>query len=404
MSLSVQEIHLYPRQSRFSCPPGMRAGVSLHSHSECSRETLEFIPRFATRIPVISKLYERSLVEYQREHGRPLKFVEWYFRPPVSPADVIDSERTQLEQRLDLPGMVSLTDHDTVEGPLELRANGRLDVPLSVEWSVPFERSLFHLGVHGISPASIESTMRAFADYTARAAIDGSRRLGQLLDELGECRETVVVLNHPCWDLARVGQLRHDAALLALLRAHRERIHALELNGYRTWAENRCVLPLSTGFGIPIVGGGDRHGVAPNTIVNLTRAGDLAEFAHELRVERFSCCLVFPEYRDPFVARVLQSVTDIIRPHYQHHRGQTTWAERVFTNMNGREHSVASMWEGEPLWLTSALAVTRAIGSQPFTRLFDLTRADGHQTLEADCRLESSVEVVPRLTPDSAAA
>src|SRR5262249_40102629 len=125
MSLSVQEIHLYPRHSRLSRTPGMRTAVSLHSHSECSRETLEFIPRFAKSIPVVSRFYERALVEYQSENGRPLDFGEWYYRPPVTPAGVIESERAQLEQRLDLPGLVSLTDHDTVEGPLGLRANGR---------------------------------------------------------------------------------------------------------------------------------------------------------------------------------------------------------------------------------------------------------------------------------------
>ena len=402
--MSVQEICLYPRHSRFSCPSDMRAAVSLHSHSECSRETLEFIPRLATRIPFIGRYYQQGLAEYQREHGRPLNFGEWYFRPPVTPADVIQSEQVHLAERLNLPGLVSLTDHDTVEGPMALRASGRLDVPLSFEWSVPFERSLFHVGVHGIRPASIDSTMQALASYTAGPPVNASRRFGELLDQLNECRETIIVLNHPCWDLAQVGQLRHDSALLALLRAHHDRIHALELNGYRTWAENRCVLPLATGFGIPVVGGGDRHGLAPNTIVNLTSAGDMAEFAHELRVERSSWCVVFPEYADPFVARVMQTAADILRPHHRHHRGQTTWAERVFVNIDGREHSVASMWEGGPLWLHSTVAIARTIGSKSFTRLFELTRADGHETLEADCRFEPLVESVPRLTPDSAAA
>jgi hypothetical protein len=404
MSLSAREIHLYPQHACFSRPPGMRAAVSLHSHSECSRETLEFIPRIAKGIPVIANCYERGLEQYQRENGRPLQFGDWYYRPPVTPAGVIDSERAQLEQRLDLPGFVSLTDHDTVEGPLGLRASGRLDVPLSFEWSVPFDRSLFHLGVHGIAPAAIETTMRALAAYTNGPPADACRRVGELLDELGECPETIVILNHPCWDLIRVGQLRHDSALLAFLHAHRHRIHGLELNGYRPWAENRTVLPLATGFGIPVVGGGDRHALAPNAIVNLTRAGDLAEFANELRVERFSSCVVFPEYVQPFAARVFQTASDILRPHHRHHRGQTTWADRVFVNVNGREVALASMWEGEPLWLRSTLAVTRAIGSKPFAKLFELTREDGHETLEADCRFEPLVEVVQRLTTDSAAA
>jgi hypothetical protein len=404
MSLSVQEIQFYPRQSRFSRPAGMRAAVSLHSHSECSRETLEFIPRVARRIPVVSNCFERGLAEYQSLNGRPLDFGEWYFRPPVSPAALIDSEQAQLQQRLDLPGLVSLTDHDTVEGPLTLRANGRTDVPLSFEWSVPFENSMFHLGVHGISPPSIEGTMRSLAAYTAGRPAGATRRLEELLDWLGECPETFVVLNHPYWDLANAGQLRHDSVLLAFLRAHQSRIHALELNGYRTWAENRLVLPLAKGFGIPVIGGGDRHALAPNAIVNLTRARDLAGFAHELRVERSSHCVMFPEYGDPFIARILQSTADILGPQREHHRGQTTWPERVFITTNGRESSVDSMWEREPLWLRSVVAMTRAIGSKRFGVLFELTRADGHQTLEADCRPGTLFDGVPRLTPDSAAA
>src|SRR3984957_7155108 len=125
MSLSRWEIHLYPRRGHFSRPAGMRTAVSLHGHSECSRETLEFIPRFARQIPVVATCFERGLVEYQSLQGRPLDFREWYFRPPVSPAAVIDSERAQLELRLDLPGLVSLTDHDTVVWPNGLGAGGR---------------------------------------------------------------------------------------------------------------------------------------------------------------------------------------------------------------------------------------------------------------------------------------
>jgi hypothetical protein len=404
MNGPVRQIYLYPRHEPFARPPGMRAAISLHSHSECSRETLEFLPRIARSVPLLASCYERALQQYQRENGRALNLGDWYYRPPVTPAEVIDSERAQLEERLDLPGCVSLTDHDTVEGPAGLRASGRTDVPISFEWSVPFEQSLFHLGVHGIAPASIDTTMRALSAYTSGPRTDENRRLGELLDLLAECPETFVVLNHPCWDLARVGQLRHDSALLAFLRAYRDRIHAVELNGFRPWAENRCVLPLATGFAIPVVGGGDRHALSPNVIVNLTRARDLAEFAHELRIERFSCCVVFPEYAEPFAARVFESTAQILRPLPQPHRAPKAWTERVFINENGHEQVLASMWEGEPLWLRSVLAITRAISSKLCSRLFDLTRSDGHHTLEADCRLEPLVEAVPQLRPDSAAA
>src|SRR5262245_29656706 len=124
MSAWRSEINLYSRESGFSCPPDVRSAVSLHGHSECSRETLEFIPRIARQIPVVSRYFERSLRDYHNENGRPLNFGEWYWRPPVTPQGYVESERSQLEERLDLPGFVSLTDHDTVEGPRTLRASG----------------------------------------------------------------------------------------------------------------------------------------------------------------------------------------------------------------------------------------------------------------------------------------
>src|SRR5262249_6246849 len=146
----------------------------------------------------------------------------------------------------------------------------------------------------------------------------GAGTLDELLDWLGECPETFVVLNHPYWDLARVGQLRHESMLLAFLRRHHDRIHALELNGHRAWGENRRVLPLAKGSGLPVVGGGDRHGFTPNTIVNLTRAECLAEFARELRSDRETHCVVFPEYATPHVARLVQTAADILKPDLRH--------------------------------------------------------------------------------------
>src|SRR5262249_21876448 len=160
--------------------------------------------------------------------------------------------------------IVSLTDHDTLKGPLALRASGHSDIPLSFEWSVPFEQGLFHLGVHGISAAQVYAIAEALAAYTAAPA--NGKTLADLLAWLNECPETIVVVNHPFWALRRVGQPQHDSTLFAFLRANGDWIHGLELNGFRTWNENRRVLPLATGFGIPVVAGGDRHGYRPNTI------------------------------------------------------------------------------------------------------------------------------------------
>ncbi len=280
---------------------GMRAAVSLHSHSDRSREKLVFVPAIARRLPLVAPRFERGLAAYEHRHGRPLDFSRTYWRPPLAPADVIASEREQIERRFDCGALVSLTDHDTIDGPRGLRAAGRHEVPLSVEWSVPFADAVFHLGVHAIPPDRVDEIERELSAYTAGAR--GS--LAELLDWVGEHPDTFVVLNHPYWDLGAVGARRHDSTLLTFLRLHSDRIHALELNGYRAWTENRRVLPLAEGFGLPVVGGGDRHGFCPNTILNLTPASCLAEFARDLREGRPTDCVILPGYEAPYASRVL---------------------------------------------------------------------------------------------------
>src|SRR5262245_8895189 len=309
MKLSRTAIHIYRRGAAFVLPADAKSAVSLHSHSFRSRASLDFVPGLARRIPVVDGLFIRSTQEYEQRNGEPIDFASWYWRPPLSPARVVQSERDQIARRFDCKALVSLTDHDTIEGPRLLRAAGASDVPLSFEWTVPYEGTVLHLGVHNIGPARVDETERALAAYTAGTAL----ALRDLLEMLSECPETFVVLNHPYWDLMGIGGMRHDSILLSFLRAHRDWIHALELNGYRTWNENRRVLPLSEGFGLPVVAGGDRHATTANTIVNLSAAGCLSEFAYELRAKRSTYCVILPEYLEPHAARIFQTEADALR-------------------------------------------------------------------------------------------
>ena len=401
MKLSRAVVRLHRELHSRARRNGPRAAVSLHGHSECSRENLQFLPGIARRIPLVATLFERSLVRYERAHHRPLDFSEAYWRPPLAPAEVVASEREQIQRRFECEALVSLTDHDTLEGPRALRANGNLDTPLSVEWSVPIGQAVFHLGVHNISPRFADDVERALAAYTSGASGD----LAALLDWLCESPTTFIVLNHPYWDLGGIGPLLHESALLAFLRAHRSRIHALELNGYRTWAENRRVLPLAEGFNLPIVGGGDRHGDVPNTIVNLTEATCFAGFAEELRAGRATSCVVLPEYEQPFNARVLQTAAGVLKNRPDHHGGRCKWSDRVFITVDGVERSLESMWTGVSWWLHGAVATTRLLGSRAFSPMFDVTRADGLHMLDADCTWDPIVDASTLLqTPPSTAA
>jgi len=374
MTLSRTTIHVCSRSGLPSTAAGARAGVSLHSHSEYSKEALDFVPGIARRIPLVSRCFDLAVARYQREHGRPLDFASCYWRPPLSPAAVIDCERAQIARRFDLPAYVSLTDHDTLEGPKRLLATGALETPLSVEWTVRVEGAEFHLGVHNIDPTIVEEAGRAMAAITAGLAGD---RLGEILDWLVETPSTFVVLNHPFWDMAGIGALKHEGTLLRFMRTHRHRIHGLEINGYRRWSENRRVLPLSEGFGIPVVAGGDRHGRLPNAVVNLTPAMSLAEFAVDLRAGRRTDCAIFPEYWDPFAARLLQGARDALGYDRHHHAGRRAWSDRVFFQSAQGEQAVSSIWpDGAPLWLRGSITVTRVLGAPSWRPLYRFATSD----------------------------
>ena len=118
----------------------------------------------------------------------------------------------------------------------------------------------------------------------------------------------LVVFNHPWWDLADVGAETHTAMLYHFLRAHRDRLHALELNGYRSQAENDRVRMLAAEAELPVISGGDRHGCAPNALLNLTTATTFAEFADEVR-DGCSRVLIMPEYRQHLLLRTLASAS-----------------------------------------------------------------------------------------------
>jgi hypothetical protein len=110
-------IQLFRRGTRVIGPAWVRAAVSLYSHSDRSQEKLDFVPGIARRIPVVARFFERAVATDRRVHGRDLDFSSAYWRPPLPPSAVIASEREQIERRFDCRALVSLTDHDTIEGP-----------------------------------------------------------------------------------------------------------------------------------------------------------------------------------------------------------------------------------------------------------------------------------------------
>jgi hypothetical protein len=364
MSSDLTRLRVYERRDHQ--PPYakcFRAAVSMHCHTNHSRELLTFIPHYARRIPVLSRFYEGELKRY----GVTIDFARAWWTPPVTARQVFEMETVEVESRLGVPAIVSITDHDDITAGLWLQSldsQGR--VPISVEWTVPYGRGFFHLGVHNLPPDRAAELMREMSAYSR---VNGSPRpqneLRDMLAWINEFPETLVILNHPLWDIEFIGAQQHAVALGSFLGEHKDWIHALEINGFRPWRENKAVMTTAKDFGLPAVSGGDRHGCRSNTMLNLTRAANFAEFAAEVREDGRSDVLLMPEYRESLVLRTLEVVADVLRHYPSHPQGQSLWTNRVFIDLEDKGvRPLSDYWKrGGPVWVRVALRGLRAMGS-----------------------------------------
>ena len=350
---------------------GFRAGFSLHSHTSCSREPLDFIPRCADACPWIEPFLRRYEARYRRAHGRSLDYAEAWWTPPLGPREALRVEREQIE-RLGLRPAVSITDHDSIEAPLRLRllSEGR-DTPLSTEWTVPWMGTVFHLGIHNLPGGRADEFFGRMKEYTARPL---AAAVGDILRELAAEPSVLVVFNHPCWDEKGAGENYHAAMAEQFLVRYKPWIHALELNGLRPWKENCRAMELAARYGLPCISGGDRHGCEPNAIINLSDAESFEEFVREIREERASRILVMKQYREPMTLRILSAIGDVMRDQTEHSYGWVKWSDRVFYRAQN----------GEPAPLTGAFDH----GREPsLIRLFVwLSRIAGHDGVRVAMR------------------
>ena len=94
---------------------GFRTGVSLHSHTNQSRETLDFLANFGNQFPVMRPLLSRLERRAEQMHGIRIDYAASYWTPPMTPKLAFDLETRQIE-KLNLAPMVSITDHDNDQG------------------------------------------------------------------------------------------------------------------------------------------------------------------------------------------------------------------------------------------------------------------------------------------------
>ncbi|MBC7928468.1 MAG: hypothetical protein H7039_22730, partial [Bryobacteraceae bacterium] len=282
-----------------------RSAVSLHSHTQHSRELLDFIPRYSKKVPVLSQAVRTQQEKYQKHYGKPMDFRRAWWTPPVTARQAFDLEREQIERDLGLDAMVSLSDHDSIEAGTLLQVLRESNpIPVSVEWTVPYGESFFHIGVHNIPAQWAPQVMERLAAYTADPA---ETRLSDLFCLLHGFPSTLIVFNHPLWDEPGIGEGLHAAMVERFLGAYKEWIHALELNGLRSWKENRGVVQLAKRWKLPIISGGDRHACEPNALVNLTNAATFCEFVSEVRNDGQSKVLFMNQYNEPLRLRLMQN-------------------------------------------------------------------------------------------------
>jgi hypothetical protein len=303
-----------------------RTGVSLHSHTLHSRETLDFIYRAATRAPLLSAAIRHGERRYRQIHGTSLDLSRGWWTPPLGPHDAWLVEKSQIED-LGRDPLVSLTDHDDIEAPVSLQLLDECQgAPISFEWTVPYGPTFFHLGIHNLPAAQARAMFSTLRAYTLAPE---QQALADILAAVARLDEALIVFNHPLWDEKGIGQAAHRGAVWEFLRRYGKSLHALELNGLRPWSENREVIALAEAVRKPPISGGDRHAVEPNANLNLTNAATFAEFAAEIR-KGWSDVLVLKHYREPYALRIVQNMMDVLHTYEQHAKGWRLWSDRVF--------------------------------------------------------------------------
>jgi len=334
-----------------------RAAVSLHGHTNRSKESLQLIPELARRGPMLHAALEKQC----KKSRIPVDFARAYWTPPLTPKLAYETEKNQIENTLELKSLVSLTDHDNIDAPLWLRTvRETAHTPISLEWSVPYAGTIFHLGVHNLPGGQAQWIMNDLAAYTRKPDEGG---LCELLATLDAFPDVLVVFNHPLWTQTCVGVQRDDKALDRFLGCAVQFLHAFEINATRSSKENKRVRELAERWQRPLVSGGDRHGCEASGALNLTCAETFGEFVSEIRQEQRSHVLLMPQYTEPVTIRTTRTLLDVIRNYPEYPIGSRRWDERVFhpDANGGPDRPLSALWKAPPKYVENILAGIRLL-------------------------------------------
>lgn len=370
-----------------------RTGVSLHCHTEYSKEMLDFVPHYAEKLPIIAQFWRRESKKYVEREGKAIDFDSAYWSPPLPPEEVYAIEKRQINDA-GMDALVSLTDHDSIDANVAVNENAEA-APISMEWTVPFDFGFFHVGVHNLPKESAVELTKTLLDYTFEKENHTDEKLAEMFAMLDELPGVLVVLNHPLWDIEMAGKEPHLELLKDFIRIHGKWIHAFEVNGFRSWSENKAVIELAGSIGMPVVTGGDRHGCKPNTVINLTNATTFEEFAEEVRVDKRTEVVLMPAYEQPLQSRQLESFAEILRHYPVFRDGRRKWFDRVYVDI-GDGHGVRQLsdhWDrGGPTWLRAAIWTLGVLGSPKARPVFRAFRKKADRVPKAAA--EANFEII----------
>ena len=344
-----------------------RTAVSLHGHTNRSKESLQLIPEVARKGPMLHAALEKQC----RKSRIPVDFARAYWTPPLTPTLAYETEKNQIENMVGLRSLVSLTDHDNIEAPLVLRGvQETAQTPISLEWSVPFAGTTFHLGVHNLPSGQAQAIVDDLAAYTRNP---NERRLLELLAMLDGLADVLVVFNHPLWTQTCVGVHRDGQVLDRFLSYAARFLHAFEINATRSTRENNRVGQLAERWRLPLVSGGDRHGCAASGVLNLTRAETFCEFVSEIRQELRSHVLLMPQYTEPVSIRTTRTLLDVIRNYPDYPMGSRRWDDRIFhpDENGGADRPISTLWKAPPKYVEHILAGIRLLENAPVHRAME---------------------------------
>lgn len=184
------------------------------------------------------------------------------------------------------------------------------------------------------------------------------------------------MLNHPLWDIEMLGNLQHQILLSDFLAEHGHSINAFEINGFRSWSENKAVIEMAETLGYPLVSGGDRHCCQTNSVINVTNSKTFSEFVEEIRVDRRSEIVLLPEYRKPLVSRQISSIAQILKNYPEFSENRRNWLDRVFVDANDDSglRPLSFHWKrGGPKWLRRSIQTLKVLNHPAAHLLYQLT-------------------------------